>query len=199
MIIIGVCGQTGAGKSTLAQMLESFGLGQNLEVDQIGHKLLGDKRVKQKLINAFGAEILNSDSEVDRKVLGKKAFKNSASIEKLNGIMHPAMKREVKRIIAQKKAEQKQFLIINAALLFSMNLDKLCNKLIYVVTSPEIRLKRLVNTRDWSEQAARQRLFAQDAKPEGRNDIIIVYNDKSETELKAEAEKLAAKIKNGID
>jgi dephospho-CoA kinase len=180
-------------------MLESFGLGQNLEVDQIGHKLLGDKRVKQKLINAFGAEILNSDSEVDRKVLGKKAFKNSASIEKLNGIMHPAMKREVKRIIAQKKAEQKQFLIINAALLFSMNLDKLCNKLIYVVTSPEIRLKRLVNTRDWSEQAARQRLFAQDAKPEGRNDIIIVYNDKSETELKAEAEKLAAKIKNGID
>jgi dephospho-CoA kinase len=71
--------------------------------------------------------------------------------------------------------------------------------LIYVVTSPEIRLKRLVNTRDWSEQAARQRLFAQDAKPEGRNDIIIVYNDKSETELKAEAEKLAAKIKNGID
>ncbi|MGM0601435.1 MAG: dephospho-CoA kinase [Candidatus Rifleibacteriota bacterium] len=199
MLIIGVCGQTGAGKSTLAEMLENCGLGQNLEVDQIGHRLLTEKQVIQELVKVFGSEILNSDSKVDRKALGRKAFKDQKSIDKLNEIMHPAMKQEVKRIIAQQKAQGKRFLIINAALLFSMNLDKLCNKLIYVVTSPAIRLKRLLSSRNWSEQAARQRLFAQDSMPEGRDDIIIIHNDQSETELKAKAIKLAATLKENIN
>lgn len=199
MFIIGICGQTGAGKSTLAEMLEKLGLGQNLEVDQIGHRLLTVKQVKEKLVKVFGREILDSDSEVDRKVLGRKAFKDKDSIKKLNGIMHPAMKQEVKRIIELQKKQQKRFLILNAALLFSMNLDKLCNRLVYVVTSPEIRLDRLVTTRDWSEESARQRLFAQDSKPEGRDDIIIISNDKSEIELQQKAEKLAENFKNSIN
>ncbi len=195
MLIIGVSGQTGAGKSTLALMLSQEGLGENLEVDAIGHDLLKDKKTIEKLVAIFGAEILDEQGEICRRSLGRKAFVDGDSIENLNLIMHPAMIERVKSSIKRAEENGAGYLIVNAALLFSMGLDRICNRLVYVVTSPEIRLKRLVAYRNWSEESARERLFAQDEIPEGRSDIIIVNNDRTEIELAAEAHRLALLLK----
>ena len=72
------------------------------------------------------------------------------------------MVEKVQQEIAAARQRGEKFFIVNAALLFSMQLDRFCDRLIYVVTSPEIRLKRLVDYRNWSEESARERLFAQD-------------------------------------
>ncbi len=195
MLIIGVSGQTGAGKSTLAQMLSREGLGKNLEVDAIGHQLLAESQTRQRLVGVFGDDILDEQGQVCRKFLGRKAFQSEATIEKLNSIMHPAMVERVRHEIAQAKEQGEDFFIVNAALLFSMKLDQLCQRLIYVVTSPEIRLERLVSNRNWSEESARERLFAQDELPDGRSDIIIVNNDRTEVELANEAHRVAMLLK----
>lgn len=195
MLITGVSGQTGAGKSTLAQMLSCEGLGRNLEVDAIGHQLLAEKATRQHLVQAFGEDILDGNGEVCRKSLGRKAFQNEANTEKLNSIMHPAMVERVRQEIEQAEKQGEEFFIVNAALLFSMGLDRFCERLIYVVTSPEIRMQRLIDNRNWSEESARERLFAQDELPVGRSDIIIVNNDRTEKELASEAHRVAMLLK----
>ncbi len=194
MMITGVSGQTGAGKSTLADYLSALGLGKNLEVDQIGHQMLADAEVRSRLIKAFGSQILDGNGEVCRRALGREAFSIEKNIKKLNSIMHPAMVEQVKDVINNSKKKGEKYLIVNAALLFSMGLDKLCDRIVYVVTSPEIRLQRLTEYRNWSEESARERLFAQDDLPEGRDDIIIVRNDKTEKDLAETAKNIAEKL-----
>lgn len=193
MLIIGISGQTGAGKSTFANMLSQRGLGENLEVDAVGHELLAVPQVRLSLVKAFGEDILDAEGNVCRRSLGRRAFVNSDAINTLNGIMHPAMKTMVAARIEAARKSGRPAIIINAALLFSMGLDSLCNRLIYVQADPEARLKRLVNYRNWTEESARERLFAQDKLPAGRK-VILVNNDGDEAELASVADRVAAEL-----
>ncbi len=196
MLIIGISGQTGAGKSTFANMLSARGLGENLEVDAIGHELLHRLEVKNALVAAFGVEILDESGQISRKDLGRRAFVNDATVKKLNAIMHPAMKLMVAGHVDSARRGGSKSIIVNAALLFSMHLDALCNRLIYVQADPENRLQRLVDYRNWSEESARERLFAQDALP-ATEGIILVNNDGDETDLALVADRIAASLLKG--
>lgn len=194
MLVIGVCGQTGAGKSTLADLLSSYGLGANLEVDAVGHQLLVNQTIVNKLVEVFGREILDDNSHVCRRALGRRAFVDELSIASLNSIMHPAMIEKVKsEILAAEKAGESAF-IVNAALLFSMGLAGLCDVLIYVKADAEIRFKRLTELRNWTEVSARERLFAQDEMPDDPS-IIVIENNAGSAELEEAVRKLAAELK----
>ncbi len=182
MLIIGISGQTGAGKSTLAELMVKQGYGRNIEVDNLGHDLLKDKATIQQLTDAFGTEIL-TDNQIDRKKLGAKAFASTAATETLNSIMHPNMVKMVERIIEEEKKNGSPSIIVNAALLYKMKLDKLCNKIIYVKADPEIRVKRLVENRGMTEERARERLFSQDQEPENDPRVIIVENNGTPEDL----------------
>ncbi|MBU1107938.1 MAG: dephospho-CoA kinase [Candidatus Riflebacteria bacterium] len=192
MLVIGISGQTGAGKSTLANMLSKRGLGENVEVDAIGHDLLNQPAVQQMLVNTFGDEIM-VEGAICRKTLGRCAFANDEATQALNNIMHPAMINEVKHIIEQARLAGTTSIIINAALLFSMGLDNFCNRLIYVRANPELRLLRLVDYRQWTIDSARERLYAQDELPENSN-IIVVDNNGSELDLAETANNISAML-----
>ncbi len=194
MHVIGISGQTGAGKSTFANLLSQRGLGENLEVDAIGHDLLTDAAVKNSLVKVFGADILDESGNVCRRSLGRRAFVSSDATRSLNSVMHPAMKKMVADRVEMAKNAGLGSIIINAALLFSMGLDSLCNSLIYVQADPEIRLQRLVNYRSWSEESARERLFAQDRLPSIPG-VIIVDNDGDEAALTRVADQVARQLK----
>lgn len=194
MIIIGICGQSGAGKSTLAEMLSKIGLGKNLEVDQVGHALLDRAQIKEELVGQFGAQILDNNGAVVRKKLAHAAFATDESVAKLNAIMHPVMREIVRKEIEQHREAGKDYLIVNAALLFSMKLDRLCDVVIYVQALPELRLARLVNIRNWSEKSARERLFAQDDLPD-KSGIIVVENNESPHDLEIVADMVAEDIR----
>lgn len=194
MIIIGICGQSGAGKSTLAEILSEMGMGENLEVDQVGHALLDRADIKERLVTRFGPQILDNNGVIVRKNLAQAAFETDESVAKLNKIMHPAMREIVKKDIERHREAGKEYLIINAALLFSMELDQLCHQIIYVQALPELRLSRLVNIRNWSEKSARERLFAQDELPE-KSGIIVVENNESPHDLEMVADTVAEDIR----
>ncbi|EKD81865.1 MAG: Dephospho-CoA kinase [uncultured bacterium] len=192
MLVIGISGQTGAGKSTLANMLAQRGLGENVEVDAVGHELLTQPAMQHMLVRTFGDEVL-VNGVICRRALGRRAFANNESIQTLNSIMHPAMINEVKHKIELARSAGVESIIINAALLFSMGLDSLCNRLIYVRANPELRLNRLVDYRQWTVDSARERLHAQDELPDNP-DIIVVDNDGSEADLAESANNLAAML-----
>lgn len=192
MLIIGISGQTGAGKSTLAELMVNKGFGRNIEVDNLGHDLLKDNATIHQLTDAFGKEIL-TDNQIDRKKLGAKAFVSNAATETLNSIMHPNMVKMVERIIEEEKKNGSQSIIVNAALLYKMNLDKLCNKIIYVKADPEIRVKRLVENRGMTEERARERLFSQDQEPANDPRVIILENNGTPEELSQTLDSLKLK------
>ena len=176
MMVIGISGQTGAGKTTFANSLketfESLFSVIYIDVDSLGHKVLNESETIEQLTKAFGEDIL-TDSKIDRKKLGAKVFVSQEATELLNSIMHPRMVNIVEDIIKTNKDNScKKLIIIDAALLYKMNLARLCDKIIYVEADPEIRVKRLVSTRGMTEERARERLFAQDKEPLGKKIIL---------------------------
>ena len=194
MKVVGISGQTGAGKSTLAEIMSSEGFGKNIEVDNLGHQLLKEKATIQQLVEAFGDEIL-TDSQIDRKKLGAKAFVSLEATEKMNSIMHPSMVKMVEAIIAEESKAGAKSIIINAALLYKMKLDKLCDTILYVKSEPEIRVKRLVENRGMTEERARERLFSQDKEPADPK-VILVENNGDIEDLKKE---LYLKLKKSVE
>ena len=171
MKVIGISGQTGAGKTTFSKELEKS-LSKLLhviyiDVDSLGHEVLKDPTAINALTKAFGDDIL-TDSQIDRKKLGAKVFLSSDATERLNSIMHPKMVSLVEDVIKTNKDSKNTLIIVDAALLYKMNLVRLCDKIIYVKADSEIRVQRLMATRGWTEERARQRLFSQDKEPEGK-------------------------------
>lgn len=188
----GVTGPVGAGKSAFCEILEASGA-VNIEVDSIGHQMLSDPLLRDRLAKTFGCGILESSGEVDRRELGAVAFKTAQSRQKLNSIMHPPMISAVEENIAASRSRGTGvIIIINAALLFEMNLARLCDRIIYVDASPDIRLDRLVTTRGWSREKSLMRLASQDPPPATDNRITVIENNGSFEELKLAAERLAS-------
>ncbi|MBI3038524.1 dephospho-CoA kinase [bacterium] len=173
--VLGITGPIGSGKSTLGEILASAGI-PNIEVDQIGHQVLQNFSIQQALIKEFGTSILLSDQNIDRKALGKIVFSNSTSMEALNEIVHPPMIKLVVERISKEKAQGAKAVALIAALLYSMKLNKYCNKIVYMRASPHARLSRIVASRGLSQEAARARLLAQDPEPNKGPKVIFCEN-----------------------
>lgn len=139
MITIGLTGRYCAGKSSLTPFFEMGGL-KVIEVDQLGHQALSNST--KQLTNLFGLEILNEEGTVDRKKLGKIVFGDNKKLKELESIVHPKMVEEVVSLIELERAANTKGVIINAALLKRMNLEKLCDATIYVATPTLIRFFR---------------------------------------------------------
>ena len=184
----GISGQIGSGKSTLGKTLEKYGA-VNIEVDSIGYQVLEEPSIREKLIEVFGEKILNEDGKVCRKPLGKTAFSESESTRMLNSIVHPPMIEKVKAVLAGEVARNTPLVIINAALLFSMGLNPLCDLIIYLKAFTNLRLQRIVSYRKIPIESAKARLKAQDPEPSPASNIIIFENNGSISEMENWAKK----------
>lgn len=183
-IVIGISGQTGAGKSTIGNILASYGY-EHIEVDKIGHKILQLENVKKNLINHFGSEIIANNGEICRKKLGDIVFNNSTARNLLNSIVHPIIINSVIQTVNQLKKNNKS-VILNAALLFTMGLDKICDIIVYVRASPAKRLERIIYQRNLTHDQALKRLMCQDEEPKNdqiKKNIIFINNEGSLQEL----------------
>ena len=91
MLVIGVTGQTGAGKGTVCKMLEKYGL-YHIDADKVAHSVYKKgSDVLSALSEAFGEDILNTDGTANRAKIAEKAFSSAENTEKLNSIVHPAV------------------------------------------------------------------------------------------------------------
>ncbi len=152
-MVIGVAGKTCAGKNVIARNIEKLGYSQ-VDVDQLGHIALENQ--KEKLFETFGPGIKNQDGSVNRKALGSIVFSNPEEKRKLEGIVHPEMVRMVENIIAER-----QNVVINAAILFEMGLDKLCDLVFWVDAPAIIRFFRGLRRDNINPWALFKRIWAQ--------------------------------------
>lgn len=150
-LVIGLTGEIGAGKSTVAKRLAELGA-KVIDADKIGHQVLADPQVVPLLANAFGDDILDADGQVDRRKLGGMVFAAEELRAKLEQIVHPPMVEQFRRQIASAQDdEQVAAVVLDAAILLEAHWDELCHRILVVAAPREVRLERLMQSRQWTE------------------------------------------------
>ena len=139
LIIIGVTGLPGSGKSTVARIMSKQLRVKIIDADKIAGKILEKAEIKKKLIKAFGKDI-TLHGKINRKILAKRAFASSANARKLNSITHPYILKEINRALTPKASVHS--IIIDAPLLIETGLHKKCDYVIAVKCSKGLIEKR---------------------------------------------------------
>jgi dephospho-CoA kinase len=181
-LVFGVTGMPGSGKSFLCDLLCSH-YGTRIDSDKIGHEVLGNKNIQKKLVNAFGADILN-ENEIDRKILSKRVFSTS-KIQILNSICHPLIKQILKKEL-QKKCLPGEYKVVEIPLLFEAKFNDLCTYTICVESSFNTRFLRVSSHRNWSKNELRKRDACQNETLKKEAADILINGEASIKELKNE-------------
>lgn len=161
-IVLGVTGQTGAGKGYVCEKLKKYGFSV-VDTDLIAHNIVNKgSAVLTRLAEAFGKDIL-LDGALDRKKLAKRAFSSKDSQKLLNSITHPEIIRVSKVQMREEYAKGKTKFIIDAPLLFESTMDSLCDFTIAVTAPYQLRLERVLERDNLDEQSAARRMSVQES------------------------------------
>lgn len=185
-MIIGITGQTGAGKSTVCKLLEKRGY-YHLDADEVAHGVVeNDADVIAALCEAFGNDIIKKDGALSRPKLAARAFRNNQTAEKLDGICYPAVIKKIKRIIKQKANQNFNGVLIDAIGLYESGADKLCDFTVFVTADREKRLERIISRDGITRAAAEKRIDAQkdDAYYKQKADYTVKNNSLKTLEKK---------------
>ena len=124
---LGITGVFGSGKTTVAKLIAKHGY-KHINADEVGHKLLNKKSIKEKIIKKFGKKIL-TNNRIDRAKLKDIVFNNHNELVKLNKIIHPLIIKQIKSIIKNSKNKK---IIVDGALLIEAKCSTIFDKLIVV-------------------------------------------------------------------
>ena len=155
MKFIGITGGVGAGKSAILDYLKNKPDTKVMLADEIAHELMvPGTQCYDRLRAEFGAEdIYQKDGYFDRIKLAQVIFSDDEKRKKLNGIVHPAVRKYVIGQAAYERKEGKiKLLVLEAALLIEEHYDEICDELWYIYTSEENRRIRLKKQRNYSDE-----------------------------------------------
>lgn len=187
MKLVGITGPTGAGKTTVLQVVAQLG-GHAIDCDAVYHTLLdGDRAMQAALLARFAT--------LSRAELAAIVFSDQAALLDLNRITHAFVGQEVARQIAYAKDEKRPFVAIDAIALIESGLGARCDATIAVLAPMEIRIGRIMAREGISQEAARRRAEAQ--KPNEffiKHCTHVLQNTGSPGELHEQARLLFNKI-----
>jgi len=161
MIIAGITGAIGTGKSTVAKMFQDLGA-YLIDADALARKVEEPGQPAwKKIVNHFGDQILNNDKTINRQKLAGIVFNNPDELKKLNSIVHPEVLKEDRRLVKERNKVAPDCLVVkDIPLLLEIGPDvarRLVDKIIVVFASPAVQLKRLIN-RGMKEEDALNRI-----------------------------------------
>lgn len=174
-MVIGITGPAGSGKSTVSKIIKNIygDKASIIDVDRLGHEVLTYFFIKEKLKENFGEEIFDDDNNISRSKLGEIVFSNKEKLELLNKIVHPEILKKTEQILKE-ISNKNDIIIVDAALLFKIGLDKLCDKIIYVDAPEELRIERLSENRGIPLEKARNIVKSQEHINSERCDFKIL-------------------------
>lgn len=154
MKVLGITGGVGAGKSTILAYMEERYRARVIQADKAAHLLQEPgNRCYDRIVAAFGREILNEDGRICRSRLAALVFADSTLLRRLNEIVHPSVKEYIMAEI--RREEQKAeapFVVVEAALLLEDRYDLICDEIWYVHADEKTRTRRLMESRGYSRE-----------------------------------------------
>ncbi len=190
MLIIGLTGGIGTGKSEIAHILQELGA-VVIDADQVGHEVYQPQsEAWQEVVKSFGEEVLQPGGEIDRKRLGAIVFQDPQARVILNNIMHPRIFRTVAERVEEFRRQNVDVVVVEAALLIEAGWDSLTDE-VWMTHSPEkVVVERLRHRNGLSEDAIRNRIRSQMSFEE-RSQYAHVVVDNS-----GDMEELGARVRN---
>jgi len=146
MKVIGLAGEAGCGKSTVAHKLSQQDDVIYIDLDKIAWQTYRPRTlVYRQLIARYGDQILCSDGEISRDKLGRIVFSEAKALDDLNAIVHPAVSNHLQGIIENEKARGTELVIVEGALLASSSYvdTSLFDVVIWLEVTQETRTQRL--------------------------------------------------------
>ena len=159
-MILGITGSSGAGKSTVCEILERKYNSQTINADKIAKQLsIHGTNYLQEIVQKFGNDILLEDGELDRKKLANIIYSNPKKRDELNNITFKYIKSEIK---SQIEKSNNNIIAIDAPLLLEANLQEICDRTIAVISvDRDLQIKRIIKRDNIDKEHAIARLNAQ--------------------------------------
>ena len=173
MMILGLTGSVGMGKSTAAKLFRRCGIPVH-DADAAVHRLLGPGGSGVTLVAAAFPETLR-DGAIDRSLLGKRVFGDAAALRRLESILHPLVRRSERGFLARVRRERHAVAVLDIPLLFETGGERRCD-LVLVVSAPRrIQLARVLGRPGMSAArlAAIEARQMSDAEKRRRADFVI--------------------------
>ena len=178
MLRVGLTGGIGSGKSAAAKILATLGAGL-IDADLVGHaSYRAGTEGFDKVIEAFGDDLIGSDGEIDRKKLGPIVFSEPGNLTRLNEILHPIIYSMIKTELKNMENSGEKVAVVEAAILIEANWQDLFDELWVVDTDKEEVIRRLIDRNNVTRDQALERIESQIGREErnGYADAIIKNN-----------------------
>lgn len=197
-MVVGLTGQTGAGKSTLTKIFADMGYAV-IDADKVARTVAADPDVLMRLRAVFGDEILRPDGTLDRRLLAAKTFSDKEQLEKLNAVMNPPIIEKIEGQIRELQEAGEKKILLDAPTLFESGAQRLCDCKVSVLAAPELRKERIMRRDGLSSREAEDRMSAQhnDRFYVLRSDYIV-RNNGSEQELFEQGRLIAKRVGSGV-
>lgn len=156
-IIIGLTGQSGAGKSTVSCLFERDGF-YIINADKVSRNVTSTPEVLSLLKENFGDNIILETGGLNRRALASIVFTNKEKLQLLNSLLFPIITKEIEKMIDE---TDKEFVLLDAPQLFESGADKICDKIISVIAPRDMLIERAVERDDISYEEAENRLKSQ--------------------------------------
>ena len=161
MLVIGLTGPSGSGKSLIAEMFAKYGL-PIINADKVYHQLLiPPSPCLDELQRVFGIEILRSDGSLDRRALANIVFADPNSLAKLNEISHRYVMEDIRRRLRQLRNEHTRAAVLDAPQLFEAGANRDCGVIVSVLADARLRMERIIRRDGIDADSAERRMAAQ--------------------------------------
>lgn len=195
MVVIGLTGGIASGKSTAARYLAEKGA-RMIDADKLGHRVYeSDRPAFDKVVAAFGKEVVGKDGEIDRRALGGQVFGSPKQLKRLTDIAWPEILAMAKAAIERARNEGASIIVLEAAVLLEAGWQSDVDEVWTVTVEPKAAIARATSRDGVDEAIVQARIDAQltNAERVALADVVI-DNSGSEaalfTKLDAEWQRL---------
>lgn len=160
-VVIGLTGSIASGKTTIANMFKELNI-DVIDADLIAREVVEvDKPAYLEVVREFGDEILYENKELNRKALGNIIFNDEKKREKLNNIIHPAIREEMLRSRDELIGLNREAIVMDIPLLFESKLEHYVEKILVAYVTEDTQLERLIKRDESTKEEALSRIKSQ--------------------------------------
>ena len=192
---IAITGGIGSGKSTFCSKLKEKGFKIHSSDEQVAKIYKNPEKKFVTYLRTIGLSKSISKKNIDKKIISKIIFENKQIRKKLELYIFKIVRKKRSDFIKQEKQKKTKLIFIDIPLLFENNLEKQFNKVISIIASKRVRLKRLKKTRKMTENQFKNitRSQTSDVIRKKRSDYVI-YNNSTLKDYKIKINKLISKL-----
>ena len=192
---IAITGGIGSGKSTFCSKLKEKGFKIHSSDEQVAKIYKNPEKKFVTYLRSIGLSKSISKKNIDKKIISKIIFENKQIRKKLELYIFKIVRKKRSDFIKQEKQKKTKLIFIDIPLLFENNLEKQFNKVISIIASKQVRLKRLKKTRKMTENQFKNitRSQTSDVIRKKKSDYVI-YNNSTLKDYKIKINKLISKL-----